>query len=473
MPDETQRGTMRKLPAVDRLLREEQLTSLEGEIPRSIILKAARETLDNLRARIRNGEPPDQDAISPQRIAAQVRDLALRMNAPSLRNVINATGIILHTGLGRAVLPEAACDAVNRIASGHSNLELDLETGGRGSRRRHYADLLAELTGAEAALAVNNNAAAVLLALNTLARGREVVISRGQLVEIGGSFRLPDIMARAGARLVEVGTTNRTRIADYEKALTDETALILRVHPSNFRLIGYAEEASLEELVALGTRHGIPVMDDVGSGALLDMSRFGLKGDPMVHESVQAGADLVTFSGDKLLGGPQSGLIVGGREIVSDLASNPLARALRIDKLAIAALESTLKLYADPDAVVRRVPTLRYISRPIEDINRDAVKLARLIRGVFPREFEVQVQDGLSEVGGGSLPGQTLATKLVSISPDGTKFPNANDLAAAFRHAETPVLGRVGDDRLLLDLRTVERPDLPLIVRAARHILQD
>lgn len=468
MPDEPRR----RLPAIEKLLHEEQIIGLEGQVPRSVILKAARETVDDLRARIKDGEPLDQDAVSAEHIAARIRDLALRMNEPSLKNVINATGVVLHTGLGRAVLPQAARDALARIASGHSNLELDLESGGRGSRRTHYADLLADITGAEAAFAVNNNAAAVLLALNTIARGREVIISRGQLVEIGGSFRLPDIMSRASVRLVEVGTTNRTRISDYEKAISEETALILRVHPSNFRLVGYAQEASLEELVALGGRHGIPVMDDVGSGALVDLGRFGLTGDPLVQESVRAGADIVAFSGDKLLGGPQAGLIVGKQNVVADLASNPLARALRLDKLTIAALEGTLKLYADPDSVMERIPTLRAIARPLDDINRDALRLRRLLRASIPGAIEVEVTDGLSEVGGGSLPGQTLPTKLVAISPQGGKFTNANDIAASFRRADPPILGRVGDDRFLLDLRTVETSDLQAIVHAARQIFR-
>ena len=470
MADDAKRSTMRKLPPVDRLLQESAVRDLEGAIPHSVILKAARETVDDLRDRIKGGWTPDPDDLSPQYLASRIRDRAVRMNAPSLRKAINATGVILHTGLGRAVLPDAARNALMEIAAGHSNLELDLETGARGSRRRHYAELLAEICGAEAGFAVNNNAAAVFLALNTLARGREVIISRGHLVEIGGSFRLPDIMARADARLVEVGTTNRTRISDYEQAISEDSALILRVHPSNFRIVGYAEEAPLADLVELGRRHGIPVMDDVGSGALLDMTRFGLQGEPVVQESVKAGADVVTFSGDKLLGGPQAGLIVGTREVVDDLASNPLARALRVGKLTIAALESTLKLYADPESAIESIPTLRSIAKPIREINRAALRLKRLLTQAG---ITVEVVDGVSEVGGGSLPGQTLPTKLVSITADVIRFPHPNDLARAFRSADPPILGRVADDRFLLDLRTVDDSEIPAIVRVARQILQD
>lgn len=473
MSEDTQRSMMRNLPAVDRLLSEKPLSDLTAKVPHVILVEAAREMLDDLRGRIRNGAMIEPEDLTPLGIAERAADVALRLNAPSLRRVINATGVILHTGLGRSVLPESARDSMMLVASGHCNLETDLETGGRGSRRQHYAALLASLCGAEAALAVNNNAAAVLLALNTLARGREVIISRGQLVEIGGSFRLPDIMARSGARLVEVGTTNRTRIADYEAAIAEETALILRVHPSNFRMVGYTEEAPLEQLVDLGRRHGIPVMDDVGSGALADMTQFGLEGDPMVQDSIEAGVDVVTFSGDKLLGGPQAGLIVGRREIIADLAANPVARALRLDKLIIAALESTLKLYSDADTVSDNIPTLRFIKRSLDEINRSALRLKRRLTQTLPATVSVQILDGVSEVGGGSLPGQCLPTKLVAISSSQPETANPNDLAKAFRAADPPILGRVADDRFLLDLRTVRDSEIPDIVRAAGQILED
>ncbi len=470
MSENNQRSAMRRLPAVDRVLGMPPVKELEGQVPHSIVLKAARLTLDDLRARIMEGAVSDE-YLSLDHIAQYVRDFALRLNCPSLRQVINATGIILHTGLGRAVLPDAAVSELMDVASGHSNLEIDLETGGRGSRRSHYARLLADLTGSEAAIAVGNNAGAVFLALNTLAHGKEVIISRGQLVEIGGSFRLPDIMARAGARLVEVGTTNRTRIADYEAAVTEDTGLILRVHPSNFRIVGYTQEASLEELVTLGQRLGIPVMDDVGSGALVDLSQFGLKGDPLVQDSVKAGADIVTFSGDKLLGGPQAGLIVGRRDIIDDIAANPIARAMRVGKLTIATLEATLKLYADPDTVMQKVPTLRFISRPLPEIARAAQKLRRLITQPAPGKVQVEIMDGFSEVGGGSLPGQTLPTKLVSISTVRPGLTNPQDLAKAFRQANPPVFGRVGDDRFILDLRTVQDSEIPMLADVSRRIL--
>lgn len=451
---------VRKLPSVDRLLAEPSLADLE--IPRSVIVQAVRETLDDLRSAILAG---DITELSTEQIAERVRELALRLAAPSLKRVVNATGIILHTGLGRAVLPIAACDALESVACGHSNLEIDAETGGRGSRQRHFNRLLANLCGAEAGFAVNNNAAAVLLALNTLAVGMEVIVSRGQLIEIGGSFRLPDIMARAGVRLVEVGTTNRTRIKDYEAAISADTALILRVHTSNFRVVGFTEEASIEELVDLGRRHGIPVMDDAGSGALIDMAQFGLRGEPVIQESIRAGADIVTFSGDKLLGGPQAGLIVGRNDLVEAMMKNPLARALRIGKLTAAALEATLKLYMDPETLTVNIPTLKAISRPIDDIERSARKIADSMAKI--PGIQVEVIDGFSEVGGGSLPGESLPTKLVALTSDSQ---SPLDLAKAFRVSDPPVFGRVGDDMFLLDLRTVEDSDIPAILQAADGI---
>jgi len=470
MAKNIQHDMVRSLPAVDRLLSEPSLGDLAGKMPRYIVVRAARETLDEFRARILSGESPASDDLSPGRMAARARELALHLSRPSLRSAINATGVVLHTGLGRAALPEAAREALNAVASGHSNLETDLETGSRGSRHVHFAKLLADLSGAEAGFAVNNNAAAVVLALNTLADDREAIVSRGQLIEIGGSFRLPDIMARAGAHLVEVGTTNRTRISDYEAAISDQTALILRVHTSNFRIVGFTEEVPIGHLVELGRRHGIPVMDDLGSGSLVDMTQFGLRSEPLVQESVRAGADVVTFSGDKLLGGPQAGLIVGRREVVDAMAANPLARALRIGKLTVAALESTLRLYTDPDTVSTSIPALRFIARSVKDISRAAGRLKRAIARRAGGKLQAEVIDGVSEIGGGSLPGEHLPTKLVAIS---SAAMDPMDLAQAFRMAEPPVFGRVGDGRFLLDLRTVRDDEIPAIVRAAQQISGD
>jgi L-seryl-tRNA(Ser) seleniumtransferase len=433
-----------------------------------VVIQAARTVVDDLRDAVLRGESVDSAELSVERVAESAHDLALRLSSPSLRPAVNATGVILHTGLGRAPLPKAARDAIEEVASGHSTLEIDIDSGARGSRSVHYKRILSELCGAESAFAVNNNAAAVLLALNTFAAGREVIVSRGQLVEIGGSFRMPDIMTSAGARLVEVGTTNRTRISDYKRAVTDDTALILRVHPSNFRIVGFTQEATLEEMAELGRAYGIPVVDDAGSGALVDMSRFGLAREPTVQDSVRAGADIVTFSGDKLLGGPQAGLIVGRRDFLDRMAENPLSRALRLDKITLAGLEATLRLYLDPEAAVREVPTLLAIARPLPEIESAAQGLQQRIDALGISDLTVQVVDGTSEIGGGSLPGEQLPTRLLTIT---LASLGPNEIASAFRRNCPPIFGRVNDDRFHLDLRTVATEEIEEIVAAVARIL--
>ncbi len=466
MTDHTQ-DRLRRLPAVERLLSEPALASIEEEAPRRLIVHAVRRVLDGLRDAIRNGASYDDAALAPERLAADARDLALEMAGPTLRKAINATGIILHTGLGRAVLSEAARRAVDEAASGHSTLEIDIETGARGSRSAHYRQLLCDVCGSESALAVNNNAAAVFLALDTLAAGREVIISRGQLVEIGGSFRVPEIMARAGAKLVEVGTTNRTRISDFEQAITDDTALILRVHPSNFRIVGFTEEPSLEEMIELGGRYGIPVMDDAGSGMLLDLSEYGLSAEPTVQDSVRAGAGIVTFSGDKLLGGSQAGLIVGSREMVEAMSANPVARALRLDKLSLAALEATLRLYLDPEKAFSQIPALRAITRPLTEVEALAHELRAKIVALGLKQIGAEVVQGVSQVGGGSLPGEQLPTMLVALE---SSAAGPNEIARALRRNDPPIFGRVADDRFLLDMRTLLQGESDAITEALTRI---
>lgn len=466
---DTVQEKLRRLPAVEKLLNEPSLISLQESVPRSIIVEAARNVLEGLRDAVRMGEPVGTEDLSLESVVDRVHSEASRLTARSLRRAVNATGVVLHTGLGRSVLSEAARDAVAEVAGGHSTLEIDVETGMRGSRSIHYRRILHDLCGAESAFAVNNNAGAVLLALNTIAVGREVIVSRGQLVEIGGSFRMPDIMMRAGARLVEVGTTNRTRISDYERAITDDTALILRVHPSNFRVVGFTEEASLADMVELGREYGIPVMDDIGSGALIDTKQFGLPGEPMVQDSIRAGADIVCFSGDKLLGGPQAGLIVGKQESIDRISSNPLSRALRLDKMTLAALEATLRLYLDPASVVRQIPTLSALARPLADTENAAQDLARRIDSLHVPGLSASVIDGMSQAGGGSLPGEELPSRLVALRSD-TLAPN--DIAARFRDSAPPVFGRVSDERFLLDLRTVTAAEADEIFAAAERIFR-
>jgi L-seryl-tRNA(Ser) seleniumtransferase len=437
---------LRRLPSVDRLLRDQEAERLARDYSRELAVQAIRDTLEETRASIRAGVPTPDGAG----ILAAARDRLERMLRPSLRPAINATGVVIHTNLGRAPLSDEAVRAVAGVALGYSNLEYRLEEGTRGSRHDHVSDLLRRITGAEDALAVNNNASAVLLVLSALAQGREVIVSRGQAVEIGGGFRIPDVLRQSGARLVEVGTTNRTYLRDYEEAITPDTALLLHVHPSNFRVEGFVHSAGIEELVELGRRKGVPVVDDLGSGSFLDTARYGLAHEPRVQERIAAGADLVTFSGDKLLGGPQAGLIAGRADLVALLMRHPLARAIRLDKMTIAALSATLGHYLRGEAE-ERVPVWRMIGMPLERIQARAARLARRLREAG---IHAQVIDGLSTVGGGSLPGETLPTRLVAVAPAGG-LPGASELAARLRAGDPPVVARVDNDMLLLDLRTV------------------
>jgi len=442
---------LRRLPAVDELLVAPRVREALAEHPRWSVLAAAREVLHERREGLRRAGSDAERLLDPAGLAEAVVARAAARARPSLCPVLNATGVVIHTNLGRAPLARAAREAVEAAARGYTNLEFDLAAGQRGSRQSHVEALLCELTGAEAALAVNNNAAAVLLAVNTLAEGREIVISRGQLVEIGDSFRIPDVMVRAGGRLREVGTTNRTHLADYEAALGPETALVLKVHRSNFQLLGFTADVPTAELVALAHARHLPVMEDLGSGALLPPAPQGASREPLVSEVVGAGVDLVTFSGDKLLGGPQAGILVGRRDLLGRIRRNPLARAVRIDKLCLAALEATLRLLREPERARREIPVLAMLGLPAEAIGLRADALVAALRAALPG-VRAGVEDGVSEVGGGALPLQTLPTRVVALSPDGA---GAAALEARLRGGRPPVLGRIQDDRLLLDLRTV------------------
>jgi len=433
---------LRKLPSVDRILQLNRIQELLGRYGRDLVVTAIRETLDDVRAEIMAGSPcPDQEALV-DRATRQVHALM----RPTLQTVINATGVVLHTNLGRAPLSNATLLAMQEAGKYYSNLEYDLEVGKRGSRYVHAESLLCRLTGAEAALLVNNNAGAVLLILSALARGREVIISRGQLVEIGGGFRIPEVMAQSGAHLVEVGTTNRTYIRDYAAAITENTALLMRVHTSNFTLTGFTHSASLPEMVELARQHGLLVVDDLGSGTLIDTEPFGLAHEPMVQESLAAGADLVSFSGDKLLGGPQAGIIVGRRELIAELRRFPLTRALRVDKTAIAGVQANLIHYLTGRAI-EEIPIWRMIAMPIVELEERGGNLVERLRAAG---LDAQLIDGHSAIGGGSLPGQTLPTKLVALETS-----LATEWAARLRRGQPPVVARIERDHLLLDLRTV------------------
>ena len=432
---------LRQLPAVDKLLHD--ATALIETYGRTLTLEAIRAALDEARSIVRANQPvPDHDQL-----LARSKALLDRWTLPRPRSVINATGVIIHTNLGRAPLSRSAIEAMTVAAAGYSDLEYSLERGERGSRMDTVEDLIKRVTGAEAALVVNNNAGATLLALSALAAGKGAIISRGQLVEIGGGFRVPDVMAQSGAHMIEVGTTNRTHRRDYEMALvTKDVAAIVRAHSSNFRTIGFTTEVPIAELVELANWKSIPVIDDLGSGALIDTTQYGLQHEPTVQESVQAGAHVICFSGDKLLGGPQAGIIIGQAQYITPLKQHPLARALRIDKLDLAALSATLVHYLKGEAL-REIPVWRMISLPLIEIEQQAIEFAAQLCSAG---FSADVIDGQSTIGGGSLPGETLPTRLVTLT-----VANPDDFLARLRHGDPPVVARIENDRVVLDLRTV------------------
>ena len=458
---------LKSLPSVDALLAR---ALAEGEpshaVPRELLLAWLREVIEEARASLRampeDAEPPARGREEwTHLLLARVSARRAEDREQVLGRVINATGVLLHTNLGRAPLSAEAQAALHATAAGYSNLEMDLTTGKRRSRLLAVRELLPLVTGAEAGLAVHNNAAAVYLALTALASGREVVISRGHLVEIGGGFRLPDIMAASGARLAEVGTTNRTRREDYARTIRPETGLILKIHPSNFRLVGFHEEVSTRELASLARETGVPFFEDLGSGALTQHGELAF-GEPMVQDALRDGADLVAISGDKLLGGPQAGIIVGRSTFVELLAKHPVARVVRLDKTALAALEATLRAYLDPASLARRIPLLTLLSRGEDELAARAVALAEKLRSVVPWRFEVLTTR--AEVGGGSLPGVELPSRAITI--EHPKL-SPNSLSDAFRRGRPPIAGRVENDRFLLDLRTVLDGEEDEIVRGA------
>ncbi len=444
----------RQLPAVDALLADPAIAALTEERPRGLVVRAVREALRGARE---NG-----GALPVEGWAAAVRARVERLAAPSFAPVINATGVVLHTNLGRAPLPHAAIDAMTRVAGGYSALEYDVGRGARGSRQAHCRDLLVELTGAEDALVVNNAAGAVLLALSALARGGEAIVSRGELVEIGGAFRIPDVMTRSGARLVEVGTTNRTHRKDYEQAVSPDTRLLLKVHRSNFQVTGFTADVPEREIAELARARGVASLYDLGSGLMLDLSPWGLAGEPTVAQALASGMDAVVYSGDKLLGGPQAGILVGSARAVGACKSDPVARAVRSDKFTLAALEATLALYRDPERARRDIPVLRMLTEDIVEIGRRGETLAELIG------TEARLIDGFSEVGGGSFPGAKLPTTLVELMTDKL---TADSLAARLRAADPPVIARIADERVVLDPRTIFPDEVHALASAVRAAL--
>ena len=467
---ERQRHLLRLLPAVDRVIHLAQTESGFERVPTSVVVGSIRTVIEAQRRRIREGNGTLTDAeLSDAAIMDRVRQTVRLAMRPNLRRVVNATGIVVHTNLGRSLLAREAVENIVTVAAGYSNLEYDLAQGKRGSRYAAVQDLLCEITGAEAAMVVNNNAGAVLVSLESLARNRQVIVSRGELVEIGGSFRIPDVMAKSNAVLREVGTTNRTHLRDYENAIAPETGLLLKVHCSNYSIVGFTRQVSLKELVDLGAAHNLPVMEDLGSGTFIDFSRYGLLKEPTVQASVASGADVITFSGDKLLGGPQAGIIVGKQTVIERIRQNPITRALRIDKLTLAALESTLRLYRDEERAVAEIPTLRMLTDTETAIATRAAVLAQALAGLSDSRLAVDLVYLSSKAGGGALPLLELPSRGLRIRVDGL---SANALERRLRGGDPPVIGRIEDDAFVMDVRTVQNDEFPLIESALASILK-
>lgn len=453
--EEQGKNLLRELPSVDRLLKHPKSESLLARFNREYVTEKCREVLDELRQTLRQGKAVADGELQDERILKKIENQIDDEGRPRLMRVVNATGTVLHTNLGRALLPQAAIEALCQVGSHPVNLEYDLSEGKRGKREEAIERLLLDLTEAEAATVVNNNAAAVLLGLNTLANGKEVIVSRGELIEIGGSFRIPEIMAKSGAVLKEVGSTNRTHPEDYEKAIGKKTALLLKVHTSNYKIVGFSSEVGLAELVAIGKNHKIPVMEDLGSGALVDLSQYNLAKEPVVAERVKLGADIVTFSGDKVLGGPQAGLIVGKKTWIGQMNQNPLKRALRCGKLTLGALEATLALYRQSGRLAEEIPTLKTFLRPLEEIERIGQEILASLGRALGEGFELKLEDSSCQIGSGALPTEEIPSKAIAIRH---RTFGPDRIAKRFRSAQPPILGRIKDDRFLLDLRTIFDP---------------
>ncbi|MCU0559463.1 MAG: L-seryl-tRNA(Sec) selenium transferase [Desulfobacterales bacterium] len=468
-PDDLQKKRLRELPAVDEMLAAARSDPAFARVPAAVLVASIRAAIEAERRRILANDggaraPGPADGPLMERAKQAVRQAMM----PNLRRVVNATGVVIHTNLGRSLLAEEAVERMLAVAGRYSNLEYDLAAGRRGSRYSAVRDLLCEITGAEDAMVVNNNAGAVLISLETIARGRSVVVSRGDLVEIGGSFRIPDVMAKSGAILKEVGTTNRTHLRDYEDAIDPQTALLLKVHWSNYSIIGFTAQVPLAELAALGSRHGVPVMEDLGSGTFVDFSKYGLRKEPTVQESVAGGADVVTFSGDKLLGGPQAGIIVGRTAMVERIRKNPINRALRIDKLTLAALEGTLRLYRDEPRALTAIPTLRMLTATEESLAARARDLTRLLAALADARLSTDTVQLSSKAGGGSLPLLELPSRCLKLRIAGM---SANALEAKLRRNDPPVIGRIEDDAFVMDMRTVQEDELAIIAAAISSVL--
>ncbi len=469
--NETKQAQLKKLPGVDRILDHGTRKGPFATIPKSVLIPAVRGTIENLRQDILSSDMPfDESRISSDALIQAVCDRAAIVMELHLKRTVNATGVVVHTNLGRSLLSPAVLENLEIISSRYSNLEFDLEKGRRGSRYSAVEGILCELSGAESAMVVNNNAAAVLLCLDTLAKDREVVVSRGELVEIGGSFRIPEVMAKSGAILKEVGATNRTHPRDYENAISEQTGLLLKAHTSNYSIVGFTTAVNLPDLVDIGRRHGLPVMEDLGSGTLIDFSTYGLIKEPTVQESLAAGVDVVTFSGDKLLGGPQAGIILGAKAHIDRIKTNPLTRALRIDKMTLAALEGTLNLYRDEADALRQIPTLRMITTPLSVIEARAADLSTRLENVADDRLELVAVESASKTGGGSLPLLNLPSRCIGVSIKGV---SANGIERWMRDHMPPIIGRIENDLFVMDPRTLQEDELNIIEEAFTRLLAE
>jgi len=468
---EKQQALLRMLPGVDYILELSKIDPIFNDIPKSVLVRSIRLVVENLRTIIMDREQDiTETKLSDSIILETVKNSVKQAMTSNLKRIVNATGIVVHTNLGRSLLAKDAVENLLTVASRYSNLEFDLSKGKRGSRYSCVEDILCEISGAQAAMVVNNNAGAVLLCLETLSRGKKVIVSRGELVEIGGAFRIPDVMAKSGSVLKEVGTTNRTHLYDYENAIEHDTGLLLKVHQSNFSVVGFTAEVSLQELVALGTKYQILVMEDLGSGTFVDFSKYGLLKEPIVQESVAAGVDVVTFSGDKLLGGPQAGIIIGKKNVIDKIKKNPITRALRIDKLTLAALETTLRHYRNIDREIDSIPTLRSIILfLLGKMKKRPKNFATLIKDAVAPRLSVCLVDLFSRPGGGAFPLQKLPSKGVGVKIQGI---SANTVEKKMRGNDIPIIGRIEEDRFIMDLRTIQDDELPVIRKAFENMLR-
>ena len=457
----------RYIPKVDILMETDKIKKLSEKYSRELVLESVRKITDDLREFINSSNSDDDIKYKMDNVIIDVVKDIDKYTSHNMKKVINATGTILHTNLGRAVISNEAAETVKKLVTSYSNLEYDLEAGNRGSRYSHFEKIITKITGAESAMAVNNNAAAVLLILSTFAKNKEVIVSRGELVEIGGSFRVPDVMVQSGGELIEVGTTNKTHIYDYENAINENTAALLKVHTSNYKIVGFTESVPLNELVELAKKYDLPVIEDIGSGVLVDLSKYGLTYEPTVQESIKSGIDIVCFSGDKLLGGPQAGIIVGKKAMIDKIKKHPLTRALRIDKFTAIALECVFHEYIDEEKAIKNVPVLKMINKSIDDIQVQAQMLFDKLEPIIGHLCEMKIEDCESQIGGGSLPMERLKSKCISIKPNKM---TTGALEKSLRFAKTPIVGRIANDKLLLDLRTVFENEIEEVFNSFKEV---